>query len=485
MYDILVEKWIPAFDENDQFNKYGLIDVILNAHHLKEISSPNPMIEFSIYRFLNVFTMDMLRPEMEEDVEGLIEDGFFSKQSLDQYIDSCKKDGTSFDLFDADRPFMQVKMTDPDCLKDVNYLDMTAVKGNNPVHFDHRGEGSVSMSFDEVLPNILTYYVFSGQGGRGYPKGINDDPPYYAVIKGKNLFETLCFMMIPIEDINNFDEIPVFWRNASKIEPQTNTVSWLYGMLFPARLICAIPDWEEKVIKQVYFTGGSKYTGNSWIDPNVTYITTKTGRAGWKPEKGKDTWENIYALIDLNKKTAPQVLEMYRRYTDNQYANIALYGIQVDKASLLQFMTKDIKLPMKIAEDGEKVQCIEECIVIVQKIREEISKIYQLKRPLKKHDKLSDVLLPLFQKEFVSLNQECETRLWIFIDQELTGEQFDFDAAVEQWTLIVLTMVRKMMNAICSKAQLKAEDMMQFYEKQSILDTHIFKLMGGSNNEEK
>ena len=67
------------------------------------------MVEYSVYRFLIVFLMDMLRPEDEEVLEELLDEGQFDWDTIQRYVRQCEQEGVSFDLFDSERPFLQTR----------------------------------------------------------------------------------------------------------------------------------------------------------------------------------------------------------------------------------------------------------------------------------------------------------------------------------------------------------------------------------------
>ena len=107
-FDILTKPWVPVLDAAGQKTELGLLETLERAHELKAIQTASPMEEYSVYRFLIVFLMDALRPEDgEEDIGGLLEAEQFDMEAIQDYLTQCRKEGVSFDLFDAERPFLQ------------------------------------------------------------------------------------------------------------------------------------------------------------------------------------------------------------------------------------------------------------------------------------------------------------------------------------------------------------------------------------------
>lgn len=79
----------------------SLLETLERAHLLSEIQDPSPMVEYSVYRFLIVFLMDMLRPEDEEVLEELLDEGQFDRDTIQRYVRQCEQEGVSFDLFQS------------------------------------------------------------------------------------------------------------------------------------------------------------------------------------------------------------------------------------------------------------------------------------------------------------------------------------------------------------------------------------------------
>ena len=108
-FDILTKPWVPVLDAAGQKTELGLLETLERAHELQAIQTASPMEEYSVYRFLIVFLMDALRPEDENDIDGLLKAERFDMEAIQEYLTQCQKEGVSFDLFDEERPFLQTK----------------------------------------------------------------------------------------------------------------------------------------------------------------------------------------------------------------------------------------------------------------------------------------------------------------------------------------------------------------------------------------
>ena len=173
------------------------------------------MIEYSVYRFLIVLLMDMLRPEDDDALDGLLAEGRFDPDMIQEYITECEQEGVRFDLFDPERPFLQTtyrKDWDREP-KSVTVLDYSIPNGNNHIHFDHK-RVSAAYTPGEALRMLLAAQIFCTAAAQGYPSNVNGAPPWFTLIQGQNLFETLVFGMLETDRIElPLDCPPVLWRN--------------------------------------------------------------------------------------------------------------------------------------------------------------------------------------------------------------------------------------------------------------------------------
>ena len=76
-FDILTQPWIPVVDKNGITQEIGLLEALEQAHAYQSVRDTSPMIEYSVYRFLIVLLMDMLHPEDDDALDGLLAEGRF------------------------------------------------------------------------------------------------------------------------------------------------------------------------------------------------------------------------------------------------------------------------------------------------------------------------------------------------------------------------------------------------------------------------
>lgn len=457
-FDVLTQGWIPVVDQKNRLKKLGIIETLKNAHDLKEISDASAMVEYSLYRFLSIFLMDALRPKNTVDLEDMLEDGAFDAKRIDEYVSLCRREGVTFDLFDQERPFLQTpyKSSWDKNLKSVTELDYTFPHGNNHTHYDHRDGTAISLQYDEAARLLLPAQWFCTAGVQGYPSNVSASPPFYTVVKGVNLFETLVYSLSVTSRIDiPFDNPPVLWRNLEPVEPkkEVTRTSWLFGMLFPARRITLIPQ-EDGVVSQVYLSQGMNFTAKeSWNDSFVTYRYNKEGRAPWRPNQEKAVWRNMNDLIDVKGKKAPYILgQFFELDKDLEFASISLYGVQTNKASYLATVRYDLEIPVRLARDEANIYCLERCIKAAESLatalRHSLSSIAEIP---------ASVVFQSIQEYYDC----CEKNFWILCRNSLATDNVQLLKVYQIWCNDMVQLVKEVRNRVLSNLRLPSRAMVQ------------------------
>lgn len=471
-FNVLSEGWIPVVDLENKRQKLGILDTLKNAHRLKAISDASAMVEYSLYRFLSVFLMDALRPKDMETLEDLLEEGCFDAESIDDYIALCRNEGVSFDLFDKERPFLQTTYTAAwdKSTKPAAELDYTLPHGNNHTHYDHRKSEAYSLQYDEAARLLLPVQLFCTAGAQGYPSNVSASPPYYTVVKGSNLFETLVYSLCVTDRIDiPFDDPPVLWRNTEPVEPKKEVArtSWLFGMLFPARRIVLVPC--DGTVSEVYLCQGMNYTSKeTWNDPFATYRFSKEGKIPWRPNQEKAVWRNLNDLVDVKGKKAPYVLRQYlelEKETEN--ASISLYGIQTNQASYLGMLHFDLDIPVRLTQDEDHIVCVEQCIKAAENLAA------ALRHSFAGIPEIPDSIVSQAVQEYYDL---CEQEFWVFCRKSLSAENADLIADYQAWCDYAIRTVKAVRERTTSNLRLSGRAMAAAAEKEKEIAITVKKL---------
>lgn len=382
MYNVLTEQWIPVRDKKGTLHEMGILEVLNKASELVEITDSMVNYEYGMYRFLFVFLMDVYKPT---DIRRLLDAGKFDMDKIQRYVEQCNKDGERFDLFDSVHPFLQCGEKEWDSntqIKSVANLNPMYPCGNNHVHFDHNRESSVLMEPKEAVKALCAINLFCAAGVQDFPSTPSGAPPVYSMVKGKNLFETLVFGMVPTKKNNKYDDPAPQWRGNTKIESKKKVAetSLLYGLLFPCRKIRLLPD-ESGCISKVYFGQGMNYDNyDAWSDPYVTYLYRKGVRSNLKPSIEKENWRNLGAIFNCSENAA-EVIRQYVNITDDRddEVQIQTYATVTSNAAYLDIGKGEYTMPCELIKSPERflfvVQALEYTEEMGKKLNENIQNL--------------------------------------------------------------------------------------------------------------
>lgn len=211
-FNVLTEDWVPVIRRNGSRAELGILPCLEQAPELREIRDPSPIIEFGLYRILVAFVLDALvlagkRPEDAIDLRALIQAGRFDMDLLRKYADSC---GDVFDLFHAERPFLQCPLPNAQS-KPLAAMSPAAPSGTNAWHWHHEHESGMIATAPEAAKLLTTIAPFMTAGGAGLSPSINGAPAIYSLPMGASVFETIA-LNLPTRR-NEIGQGTVAWRN--------------------------------------------------------------------------------------------------------------------------------------------------------------------------------------------------------------------------------------------------------------------------------
>lgn len=387
-FNVLTEPWIPVISNDGKTTEFGIIDVLMKAHELSEVVCENPLETYAVQRFLIAFLMDAYRLPHARDRKRLFDSGRFDPEVIKKYIELCRSEGVSFDLLDEKRPFYQAaydKDYDTDDKKrSIGLLFHSEPRGNTPLHFSHNSLDNFQCTPSEAFRALLAAHQFAiAVGSQGYPSSVNDTPCYYVLLKGENLFETLCLSMLSIGEFAglDYDSNPAAWRDKRIQIPKTMhaDISLLEGLTFRPRRTTLLSE-PEGMVKYMYNQPGQNYHANErWTDPHVSYSINKEGKyVTLKPQLGRMPWRDVgaYALSKENQVSRPaKILLQSDRIIDKSIPRIImLFGLATSNSAKYDDMLSDrLSVPGDILLDVEKADSLR---AAMNKIEQVASLIY-------------------------------------------------------------------------------------------------------------
>lgn len=374
-YNVLTEPWITAVDSDGREREYGLLDTLLRAHELLGVVDASPPIQFGLYRLLVTFVQHAMQLSEYEDLQDVWDKGRFDADEFEAYT---KRVGWHrFDLFDAERPFLQSPPMDGDDNKTASVVQLFyhIPAGGNLAHFVHVEEGRQAVSPAVAARGLCSIAPFMVQGGRGYAPSVNGTPPWYALALGRNLFETILLNCCVMRIGGLAHSAPPAWASDAPFEPHQRKAarSLAEGFTWQPRQVRLLPGdgglctysgrRSAVLIKRIVWGPGLMFSGqDTWLDPNVAYQEDeKRGRLTVRPRERRQLWRDYAALFLARERQDGKSQKLLRPVIVTQLAHLKeqgyvpsdtaehfeVYGVRADQAKLLEWQYE--RMPLKTA----------------------------------------------------------------------------------------------------------------------------------------
>lgn len=313
-FNLIDEPWIPCIDTEGNSREYGIRDVLLKAHELREICDDSPLVTVSLHRlFLAILYRVFEGPKYLRDWRELYKIGRFQNDSIDGYFTKWKD---RFYLFDDKFPFYQMGDFQTKNPISVNRLATEIASGNNATLFDHGNDDEeVAWTPAFTAKNLVACQAFAlgfGRSSNATFKGKYEPIPYSSdaialrgmnlFLQGEMLFETLMINLNPEQD----DSLPPWELNDTnlyrdKLNGKDRTTMPSFGIIdrftWQSRLVGLIQN--NGLISKMYFTQG-RSADKSAGDPMKIY--RKSREEGISPlslSSIKAAWRDAHTILTI------------------------------------------------------------------------------------------------------------------------------------------------------------------------------------------
>lgn len=373
-FNVLTEPWITAVALDGTEREYGLLDVLTHAHELQGVRDPSPAVQFGLYRLLVAFVQHALQLYEFEDLEDAWAAGRFDLSVFEEY--ARRVGWHRFDLFDAERPFLQTPALpgDTDKPKSVAVLFYHLPTGTNVTHFFHAEQGDHAVSPAVAARALCSIAPFMTQGGAGYSPSINGTPPWYVLALGANLFETI-LLNCCVMKVGGLDhKAPPVWASDEPFKPKAEKAarSLAEGYTWQPRQVRLLPTDggvctysgrpSPILIKDIVWGPGFKFAGHeTWMDPNVAYqLDEKRGALPVRPREHRQLWRDYAALFlardweaGENRFSRPIIVDQLSKLKEegsvpeDTAEQFEVYGMRVDQAKVFEWQYE--RMPLRTA----------------------------------------------------------------------------------------------------------------------------------------
>lgn len=380
-YSLWTEPWIPVQTLDGDVKKVSLPEALSEAHHLRGVLDPSPLITVALHRLLLALVYRTHGLRDTSDWEALWKAGRFNREAVAAYGEGRAE---RFDLLHPTRPFYQVPMMPDEKVHPVAALALEAASGNNPALFDHgKIEGATELPLDRAACYLLAHQAFAIGGGVSKPFNRMDAPLTKGLIvevTGTTLFETLALNVMTRQYWERItpeleDDRP-FWEVDEPPEPvkEGTVVSGpLHYLTWQSRRIHLVVDPERRVVTGCQIA--QRYClpkDGSPVDPGKCYYQDE--KKGWQPrrlQKDRAAWRLTHVLLqaasgDKDVLTVLSWLAALRRREKEletirlpKTVSLAVSGLTTDPklaAKIELWRREEIGLPLAILDDPALVR---------------------------------------------------------------------------------------------------------------------------------
>jgi CRISPR type I-E-associated protein CasA/Cse1 len=377
-FNLLTEPWLPVVSLNGEKKFLSLNDFLKQAQDLERFDFPLPGLETAVLRFLVAVIHIVGAPNDKSDWEDWYKHGKFE----DSFITELQKYKDKLDLFSKTEPFLQeIEFTENKIKTSSEFkiIDFFP-SGSNSNHFGNsifKSHTEIILSPAAAVPILLFHQMIPRASKAGpyeqYLNGvIGQTIPYYLLLKGKTIFQTILLNVLDEKYIkdnlrNKIAPTLKHWHRAFIPELSSNEISIPHGLLWKSRSILFLPHKEENSICSILGINTnitiSKFCYapqrsilknkdiSPWEDPFNSIVnsveTKKNGNQEISIKKlaphGKSlpSWKDFTALIMVGSKQKDNVeTKSYPPLILQRFISYRVNSIYVS-LSLLSITTKD------------------------------------------------------------------------------------------------------------------------------------------------
>lgn len=380
--NLLAENWIPCRIRNGRMRDLNLVDVLCEAHKIREILHPSPLVTLAFHRLLLAVLHRVFEPSDWRAWLALWKECRFDGARVKRYLEEWH---TRFDLFDDDHPFYQTSSVPLDRAVSTAKLSHELASGNNKTLFDHTLTESPPVLAPAEAARIvvaLQAYAIGGlvstEKGRKKQDGSADNAFMVKgaalLATGRNLFETL---MLNLVQYNAEDEEP-FAFDSEKDKPAWERdedvkavdrlpdgyLDWLTWQSRRIRLKPETDDQGRLIVREAVIMKGYQLPDGQWRYGRETMIAfRRNAKASANQEpwpalsftEDKALWRDTLSLLQSvdGERARPKTLDWLADIAANsglisdRALPLSAYGLCSDRASI-DFWRQE-HLPVSVA----------------------------------------------------------------------------------------------------------------------------------------
>ena len=391
-FDLLTRPWIPCVDRDGNRRPLSLRDTLVQAHDLREIYADSPLTIAALHRLLLAVLHSRFGPADRFAWKDLWQRGQWDSVVLDDYFARADV-GPRFDLFDAARPFYQVRAFHADKEPEVHPIAQLApqeASGNNTTLFDHHVDALPDViSAAEAARRLVTLQAYTVGGGvshkyKGRVLRFYGSPSVRGItflMRGENLFQTLLLSMRYYPQSNSrLPDTPAdkpTWEMGNPLEPERSIPhGYLDYLTWQSRQIrlgepnkTSTGDLVVRTLQRIQGLALDKEV----MDPLMSYGVSRQGTAFTRRFSQEHVlWRDSATMLELTETAKHGAPENFRALAEAvQFSRVLsrklLYsftaiGLIANKADIQLWRAEHMPLPLAYLESHDTVDSLRKAI---------------------------------------------------------------------------------------------------------------------------
>lgn len=384
-FDLTREPWIPCETLSGARVELGFQDVLLRAHELTAIHDESPLATAMIHRLLLAILHRVVDgPHSRREWEVLWKQTRFDAARVHAYFERWRP---RFDLFDAERPFLQVprlaevlaneregKVAEAIPVRRLA-LERSFIAVLNLL--EHGGDDA-GLTPAEAARAMLGFQGF-GPGGRilndsGYPKACPLRAGAVVLARGATLHRTLTLnLLVPARGLPapSADDAPA-WEQPRPAERAKRRVrGWLDALTWQPRRVELVVDAsspDRRVMSVI--TGAAGECEGDWIEPmHALFVRDpKRGPEAVRFDPDRSWWRDATALFQAaggsDGHRRPAVCSQMAELVEGDVLKHAepftldLYGLASSQAAIELWRSERTPLPLRLLVDPDRLNVV-------------------------------------------------------------------------------------------------------------------------------
>lgn len=403
-FDLVDEAWIPCLMIDGQVRELSLKGVLLDAHLIREVTDPSPLVTVALHRMLLAILHRNFGPKTLDAWADLWQQGSWDARQLTGYLEKWRH---RFNLFDDQFPFYQAASLNFSYGRRVSTLLLQLGSENGATLFDHVTDAApVVLSPGVAARYLVACHAFALGGLVSFEKGQdrNKVGSAYAgplvkaavcLVKGVNLFETLAMNLLRYDENKN-EPFPFTGIDAPAWERDTVTEA---ADRVPAGYIDLLT-WQSRrlrlepvasvdgtvMVRSVVTMKGNQLPRNRWRREFETMLAfqmrlkAKDGEEPWPAlafRAERALWRDSLAIFESTlaghdrPRTVAWVGELVGEgfIPSNQLIPIDVHGLLSDRASVAFWRQERLSLPSAfLKKDSALIEPLRKALELAESV---------------------------------------------------------------------------------------------------------------------